>query len=112
MTVTDTELARVLERAETMRDLLRVYGAHDSNATKSELLCGAADGARALEDAARLLREMAADFARAGKRCDALDNMLVAYRVGRRPSEATFSALEKHSSEWLDAARDRWRVKP
>lgn len=63
-------------------------------------------------DAARLLREMAVDFARAGKRCDALDKMLVAYRVGRPPSEATFGAIEKHSREWLDAARAKWRLEP
>lgn len=53
-----------LDELEAMADLLMVYGAHDSNATQAELLCGAADGGRALKDALLLIRQARAEGAR------------------------------------------------
>lgn len=88
-----SELERVLDRAESMRNLLRVYGAHDSDATRNELLCGATDGATALADAARLLRAMAADFSKHAQ-CNQACRSYVRCNCG------------------LEAAREPWRVKP
>ncbi len=93
-----SELERVLDRAESMRNLLRVYGAHGSDATRNELLCGAADGATALADAARLLRWMAADF----------EHFVEAARVGI----IEYDGHDSDEEHRLDAARERWRVKP
>lgn len=63
-----------------MSELQRVLAALDLRAR--EMMNDARQ--REYADAARLLREMAADFERAW--------------------------LEKHSREWLDAAREKWRL--
>jgi hypothetical protein len=105
-----SELADVLERVEARAGLLRACGDVRNSPTERELWLACKDAAPVLADAARLLRELAADFESAAKRSEAQDKLLAAYRIGRSPAEAAFKTLEKYGREWLDAARAKWRL--
>jgi len=61
-----------LDVLEACAGLLAAYGAHDSSATMPELLCGAADGARAIRETLRLIRQARAEGARAARERDEL----------------------------------------
>ena len=62
MTPAPSDLSRVLERAEAFAGLLAAYGNTQNTPTEYELWAGCKDAAPVLADAARLIREMAADF--------------------------------------------------